>query len=146
MRVAAIFYKVTRGREHLTLLRDSRCERCAVHHLTNRFSLRQWTQRQLEAEWPRGVAIGGQDRRVEEQPVFRRHFARLKLQQTRRDVGRLHLKLIRADYDRMTLLGLRIEWTRAGETKRFALRFERAFVGRQQRVSARYWCVQLHHV
>ena len=108
--------------------------------------MRQRTERELEAERPRGVAIGGENRGVEEQPILCRHFAGLQRQQSSRHLGGLHLKLVGADDDRVPLLGLRIERSRAGEAERLALRLERTFVGRQQGVSARDRRVQLHDI
>ena len=78
----------------------------AIDHLAERIALRERAERELQIEWPRRVAIRGEDRRVEEQAIFRRHFAGLERQQARRDDHRLHLKLIRADDERVALLGL----------------------------------------
>ena len=83
---------------------------------------------------------------AEEQAILRRHFGGFQGQQAGRNIGGLHLKLIRADDERVALLGLRVERSRAGERECVALRLERAFISREQRVRARDRRLQMHHV
>ena len=56
-------------------------ERRAIHDLAERIALGERAEREFQIEWTRRVAIGGEDRRIEEQAIFRRHFAGFKRQQ-----------------------------------------------------------------
>ena len=146
IRVAAVLHEIDRVGEHLTFLGDARGERRAIHHLAERITLCERTEREPQIERARRVTIGREDGRVEEQAVFRRHLARLQRQQTGRYVHGFYLELIGADDERVALLGLRVERAGAGEREGFALRFERPLVGSKQGVGARHRRVQLHQV
>ena len=146
VRVAATLHKVAGVGEHLSFFRDARGERGAIHDLAQRIALRERTQCEFQIEWPRSIAICSENRRVEKQPVLRRHFARLQRQQSGGFRHSLHVELIRTDHQRVPLLGLRIERTRAGECQRVALRLEGPLIRREQRVGAGDRRVQLHDV
>ena len=134
MRIATILHEVFRVGHHFAVLRDARVERRAIHDEAERLALLQRAERKLQVERSRRVAIGLENRRIEEEPVFRGHLGGFELKQSSGHIRRLHLELIRADHERVALLALRIERTRAGERERVALRLERPLVGHQQRV------------
>src|SRR5438067_2535571 len=79
--------------EHLAFLGNMGDEGGAVHDLAYGIALRERTQGELQVEWPRGIAIGREDRSVEEQAIFRGHLASLEWKQSRGYINRFYLEL-----------------------------------------------------
>ena len=144
--IAAILDEVACVGQGLSFLGNAGLERSAVHDLTDRIALGQRLQGEAQIERARGIAIGGENRRVKEQAIVGRHFSRLQRQEVGGNFRRLDLELIGADDQRVTLLGLGVERARAGEQERFALALEGAVVSGEQRVRAGHGRVQLHDI
>src|SRR5579864_7187174 len=108
-----------------------RVERCAVNHLVDGIALGQGAERQPEIKWPRTIAVGAQDGRIEEKAVFCRHLSRLQLEQAAGNFRELHLKLVGTDDQRVALLRLGIQGADAAEAQVVALCLKWPLVSRQ---------------
>ncbi len=97
-----------------------------VHDLMHGFALAERLERQLERKGAGRVLVGGENRRIKQEPVIGGNLSGIKLEKAGRNHRRPDLELGVAHDQHAALLGLGVERAEAGEGERVALSVELA--------------------